>query len=224
MVKGSRNLCLYPNVYLMDQFSTQIRQFRPIAPNKTEVTIYCIAPKGESKEARSHRIRQYEDFFNASGMATPDDLEEFRSCQLTFQATNAPWNDMSRGAEHWLTGPCPKRSTCTVSSLQVDKELGRGTVPGSARLLAQNPPGCTRQTTRRRDAVEGGSRMTAATTDTAFRSTRWQSSSFCIARPATSTTASSRSGSRAMPTMSSTGCRAGGTTISSPRTRRRTSL
>ncbi len=105
MVKGSRNLCLYPNVYVMDQFSTQIRHFRPIAPDQTEVTIYCIAPKGESDAARSHRIRQYEDFFNASGMATPDDLEEFRSCQLTFRATAAPWNDMSRGAEHWLTGP-----------------------------------------------------------------------------------------------------------------------
>lgn len=38
-------------------------------------------------------------------MATPDDLEEFRSCQLTFHATTAPWNDMSRGAEHWLSGP-----------------------------------------------------------------------------------------------------------------------
>lgn len=106
-MKGSRNLCLYPNVYLMDQFSTQIRHFRPIAPDKTEVTIYCIAPKGESDSARAHRIRQYEDFFNASGMATPDDLEEFRSCQLTFRAQAAPWNDMSRGAEHWLTGPDP---------------------------------------------------------------------------------------------------------------------
>ena len=105
MVKGSRNLCVYPNVYLMDQFSTQIRHYRPIAPDRTEVTIYCIAPKGESDEARAHRIRQYEDFFNASGMATPDDLEEFRSCQLTYLATAAPWNDMSRGAEHWLTGP-----------------------------------------------------------------------------------------------------------------------
>ena len=105
MVKGSRNLCLYPNVYLMDQFSTQIRHFRPLAPNKTEVTIYCIAPKGESAQARANRIRQYEDFFNASGMATPDDLEEFRSCQLTFRGTKAPWNDMSRGAKHWLKGP-----------------------------------------------------------------------------------------------------------------------
>ena len=104
MVKGSRNLCLYPNVYLMDQFSTQIRHFRPVSVDKTEVTIYCIAPKGESPEARTWRIRQYEDFFNASGMATPDDLEEFRSCQKTFLATAAPWNDMSRGSEHWLNG------------------------------------------------------------------------------------------------------------------------
>ena len=86
MVHRSRNLCLYPNVYLMDQFSSQIRHYRPIAPDKTEVTIYCIAPKGESDEARTHRIRQYEDFFNASGMATPDDLEEFRACQLSYRA------------------------------------------------------------------------------------------------------------------------------------------
>jgi len=104
MVQRSRNLCLYPNVYLMDQFSSQIRTYRPLAVDKTEVTIYCIAPKGEAPEARARRIRQYEDFFNASGMATPDDLEEFRACQMSYQARRAPWNDMSRGAQHWITG------------------------------------------------------------------------------------------------------------------------
>ena len=104
MIKNSRNLCLYPNVFLMDQFSSQIRVFRPLAPNRTEVTIYCIAPKGESPEARAKRIRQYEDFFNASGMATPDDLEEFRACQEGFEAGYFEWNDMSRGAEHWVEG------------------------------------------------------------------------------------------------------------------------
>jgi benzoate/toluate 1,2-dioxygenase subunit alpha len=104
MLNYSRNLCVYPNVYLMDQFSSQIRHLRPISVDKTEVTIFCIAPKGESREARTARIRQYEDFFNATGMATPDDLEEFRSCQFTFQATAAPWNDMSRGAGHWISG------------------------------------------------------------------------------------------------------------------------
>ena len=89
MISNLRNLCLYPNVFLMDQFSSQIRVFRPISVNKTEVTIYCIAPKGESDVARAQRIRQYEDFFNASGMATPDDLEEFRSCQEGFLGTGS---------------------------------------------------------------------------------------------------------------------------------------
>lgn len=105
MINNSRNLCLYPNVYLMDQFSSQIRVFYPISVDRTEVTIYCIAPKGESAEARAKRIRQYEDFFNASGMATPDDLEEFRACQQGYGARYFEWNDLSRGAEHWLDGP-----------------------------------------------------------------------------------------------------------------------
>jgi benzoate/toluate 1,2-dioxygenase alpha subunit len=105
MLYNSRNLCLYPNVYLMDQFSTQIRVVRPLAVNKTEVTIYCIAPKGESAEARARRIRQYEDFFNASGMATPDDLEEFRACQQGYAGAALEWNDMCRGAKHWVAGP-----------------------------------------------------------------------------------------------------------------------
>ncbi|WEW95876.1 benzoate 1,2-dioxygenase large subunit [Pseudomonas nitroreducens] len=104
MIENSRNLCLYPNVYLMDQFSSQIRIARPIDVNRTEITIYCIAPKGESSEARAQRIRQYEDFFNVSGMATPDDLEEFRSCQQAYQGSAGGWNDMSRGAKHWIEG------------------------------------------------------------------------------------------------------------------------
>lgn len=105
MLRKSRNLCLYPNVYLMDQFSSQIRVYRPLAVDKTEVTIYCIAPKGEPAEARARRLRQYEDFFNATGMATPDDLEEFRACQEGYKARGAKWNEMNRGSKHWVKGP-----------------------------------------------------------------------------------------------------------------------
>ena len=83
----------------MDQFSSQIRIARPIAVDKTEITIYCIAPKGESADARAKRIRQYEDFFNVSGMATPDDLEEFRSCHTGYGGATG-WYAMSRGAQH----------------------------------------------------------------------------------------------------------------------------
>jgi benzoate/toluate 1,2-dioxygenase subunit alpha len=104
MVGNLRNLCVYPNVFLMDQFSTQIRMWRPISVNQTEVTIYCFAPKNEEPASRSHRIRQYEDFFNASGMATPDDLEEFRSAQNGYMASAAEWNDICRGATHWIQG------------------------------------------------------------------------------------------------------------------------
>ncbi len=105
IVEQTRNLCIYPNVYLMDQFSTQIRVARPISVDQTEINIYCFAPKGESAEDRAHRIRQYEDFFNVSGMGTADDLEEFRACQNGYAATAAPWNDLSRGAPLWTDGP-----------------------------------------------------------------------------------------------------------------------
>jgi benzoate/toluate 1,2-dioxygenase subunit alpha len=88
----------------MDQMSSQLRVSRPLAVDKTEVTIYCIAPRNEPAEQRERRIRQYEDFFNASGMATPDDLEEFRSCQQGYMGKAMRWNDLSRGATHWIDG------------------------------------------------------------------------------------------------------------------------
>lgn len=103
IVNQTRNLGLYPNVFLMDQFSTQIRVVRPLSVDKTEVTIFCFAPKNESAQDRATRIRQYEDFFNVSGMGTSDDLEEFRACQTAYAAPL--WNDMSRGAPLWVHGP-----------------------------------------------------------------------------------------------------------------------
>lgn len=105
IVSQTRNLCLYPNVYVMDQFSTQIRVTRPISVDRTEVTIYCFGPKGESEENREIRLRQYEDFFNVSGMGTADDLEEFRACQEGYSGSAAQWNDLSRGAPLWIKGP-----------------------------------------------------------------------------------------------------------------------
>ncbi len=105
MLGRSRNLGLYPNLFLMDSMSTQIRHFRPTGPETTEVTSYCFAPVGEPAESRSRRLRQFEDFYNASGMATPDDLAEFQGVQEGHRATPAAWNDLSRGASHWVQGP-----------------------------------------------------------------------------------------------------------------------
>lgn len=104
-VYRSRNLLIYPNVFIMDQMGTQIRVFRPISVDKTEVTIYCFGPVGEAPVERAKRIRQYEDFFNASGMATPDDLTEFNASQIGCKNYDVMrWSDMTRGAAHEVVG------------------------------------------------------------------------------------------------------------------------
>jgi benzoate/toluate 1,2-dioxygenase alpha subunit len=100
-----RQVLIYPNVILFDGISTQLRSWRPIAPDQTEVHAYCVAPKGESEEARERRVRQYEDFYGASGIATPDDLTEFDACQSGYYGRNAEWQDFDRGMKRRHVGP-----------------------------------------------------------------------------------------------------------------------
>ena len=115
----------------MDQFSSQIRQYRPIAVDQTEVTIYCIAPKGESAEARAARIRRYEDFFNATGMATPDDLEEFRSSQRGFLAPRRAVERHEPRRDALDQGPGRGREGARHQpGLERRPDRGRGPVPG----------------------------------------------------------------------------------------------
>ena len=116
MVKRIRNLLLAPNVFLMDSMSQQIRVVRPLAVDKTEVTIYAMAPVGESDPARENRLRQYEDFYNASGLATPDDVTEFTNCQKGFAAAGLPWSDLSRGAGHCVRGSAEDGRTLGFSA------------------------------------------------------------------------------------------------------------
>ena len=97
MLRRGRNLFLFPNLHLMDQSSTQIRVARPVAPDRTEVRVYCIAPKGESAEARAARLRKFEDFFMVSGLATPDDIAALQDCQQGAAGTAARWTAMERG-------------------------------------------------------------------------------------------------------------------------------
>nr|WP_312971642.1 anthranilate 1,2-dioxygenase large subunit [Pseudomonas sp.] len=105
MMHRLRNLNIYPSLFFMDQISSQLRIVRPVAWNKTEVISQCIGVKGESDADRESRIRQFEDFFNVSGMGTPDDLVEFREAQRGFQARLERWSDISRGNGKWVEGP-----------------------------------------------------------------------------------------------------------------------
>jgi benzoate/toluate 1,2-dioxygenase alpha subunit len=99
-----RNLLVFPNLMLMDQMSTQIRVIRPLSAGKTEVTGYAIAPVGEAPDKRRQRLRFFEDFFNPSGMATPDDLEIFDRSQKGFGGEQCQWSDLSRGASNEVKG------------------------------------------------------------------------------------------------------------------------
>jgi benzoate/toluate 1,2-dioxygenase alpha subunit len=76
-----RNLTIFPNLQIAENASSQLRIIRPIAADRTEMLTYCVAPIGESAAARRQRIRQYEDFFNPSGLATPDDTTAYEDCQ-----------------------------------------------------------------------------------------------------------------------------------------------
>jgi benzoate/toluate 1,2-dioxygenase alpha subunit len=105
MMDRIRNLLIYPNIFFMDQTSTQLRIIHPLAVDKTRVSTHCIAPVGESAAARAHRLRQYEDFFNASGVGTPDDLAAFEACQRGYRGRLARWQQgYLRGVQRMALG------------------------------------------------------------------------------------------------------------------------
>ncbi len=88
---GSRNITIYPSVQLADNAALLMRLIRPLAPDRTEMRLFCVAPVGEAPEVRTYRIRQFEDFFNATGMATPDDNVSYEDCQAGYQARPEAW-------------------------------------------------------------------------------------------------------------------------------------
>jgi len=86
-----RNLTIFPNLQIAENASSQMRVIRPLGPGLTEMQTWCIASRGESAEARTMRIRQYEDFFNPTGMATPDDTVCYEEAQFGMVEQERPW-------------------------------------------------------------------------------------------------------------------------------------
>jgi benzoate/toluate 1,2-dioxygenase alpha subunit len=87
----TRQLDIFPNLQLASNAAMQMRVIRPMAVDRTEMRSYCLAPVGESRDARRRRIRQYEDFFNPSGLATPDDAAAYEACQRGLGADADGW-------------------------------------------------------------------------------------------------------------------------------------
>ncbi|MEJ7930079.1 aromatic ring-hydroxylating dioxygenase subunit alpha [Ramlibacter sp. AN1015] len=87
----TRQLNIFPNLQIASNAALQMRVIRPVAVDCTEITSYCLAPVGEAAPQRRQRLRQYEDFFNPSGLATPDDTVTYEDCQRGFASGDIEW-------------------------------------------------------------------------------------------------------------------------------------
>lgn len=102
----TRQLNVFPNLQLASNAALQMRVITPLAVDLTEMASYCLAPVGEPPEQRMRRLRQYEDFFNPSGLATPDDTVTFEASQSAFASTEIAWQQGSaRGIGRVVQGP-----------------------------------------------------------------------------------------------------------------------
>ena len=104
MLRRGRNLLIFPNLMINDFAATQIRVFRPVSADETEVTIFCLAPREESRDARYARLRKFEDFFMVSGMATSDDVVALEATQEGSHGRFARWGEFHRGFDTMIQG------------------------------------------------------------------------------------------------------------------------
>ena len=105
MIKA-RNTLIFPNMQIADQTTLNLRTFRPLAVDRTEMRVHCIAPKGEAPEVRRWRIRQFEDFFMPTGFASPDDTACFESLQQGYVARGLEYlQGYYRGMDIVTDGP-----------------------------------------------------------------------------------------------------------------------
>jgi benzoate/toluate 1,2-dioxygenase alpha subunit len=99
IIGRGRHMTIFPNLLLNDLASSHLRTYRPLSVDRTETTIWCIAPAGEPAEMREARLRKFEDFFLPSGMATPDDIAIVEAAQRASWALGARWSGMGRGSD-----------------------------------------------------------------------------------------------------------------------------
>ena len=114
-----RNLTVFPTMQIADSTSLNIRTFRPLSVDRTEVRYWCLAPIGEAPDVRAWRLRQFEDFFNVSGFATPDDAVMYEDMQVGLQARQVEWlQGYARGMTQIIDGPSPLAKSIGVRPTQ----------------------------------------------------------------------------------------------------------
>ena len=95
-ITGSGAGCIFPNFGIIHH---QLRSWRPIAPDKTEVTVYPYALKDVPEEINEGWLRSQERFYGPSGYGMVDDVEAFAMNQQGLQGSAVDWLIIERGVD-----------------------------------------------------------------------------------------------------------------------------
>jgi len=93
-VMGAGAGCVFPNFGLIHN---QLRVWRPIAPDLTEVAIYPYSLDGAPAEYNEGMLRSHERFYGPAGHGAVDDVEIFAMNQQGLAASDEAWLIIERG-------------------------------------------------------------------------------------------------------------------------------
>jgi benzoate/toluate 1,2-dioxygenase alpha subunit len=93
---GGGSVMTHPNVGLIHR---QIRVVRPLAVDRTEVTIYPYEVKGAPDAHNEGWLRSQERFYGPAGYGMPDDVEMFALNQQGLAASSVDWLILERGLD-----------------------------------------------------------------------------------------------------------------------------
>jgi hypothetical protein len=93
-VLGSNTASIFPNLGIIHH---QIRTWRPIAPDVTEVTIYPYEVVAAPEEFNPGWLRSQARFYRPAGHGMPDDVEIFALNQQGLAADSVDWLILERG-------------------------------------------------------------------------------------------------------------------------------
>ncbi|WPB57166.1 aromatic ring-hydroxylating oxygenase subunit alpha [Xylophilus sp. GOD-11R] len=93
---GKLSAAIFPNMGLIHN---QVRVWRPIAPDMTEVTIYPYELKGAPAGYNEGMLRSQERFYGPAGHGQADDVEIFARNQQGLAGSAVEWLILERGVD-----------------------------------------------------------------------------------------------------------------------------
>ena len=95
-IAGKGAASIFPNFGLIHH---QVRVWRPLAPDLTEVTVYPYELKGAPPALNEGMLRSQERFYGPAGHGMPDDVDVFAQNQQGLNLSQLDWLILERGLE-----------------------------------------------------------------------------------------------------------------------------